>query len=284
LSQFQSAITVANSTLNSVAFTTGGTYVSGDLVASSFKLFYNTTNSIPASPISTQAIVGNGNVVTFSTLAQAINSGVTGYFWITADISGSASAGNTISAGTPTLTFASGTPTGAISAGGIQTITSLTPTIVVSNPSQVLATSQNTGTTNVVLNQSQAAVSVTNANLNSVSFVTSGTYVSGDLVASSFKLFYNTSNTLPGSPISSQAIVSSGNTVTFSSLTQNILVGTGYFWITADISGSAVAGHTIIGGAPSFTFASGTPSGTINAGGAQTFTVPTPSISLSNPW
>ena len=282
LSQFQSAVTVANATLNSVAFTTGGTYVSGDLAANSFKLYYNTTNTMPGSPISTQAVVGNGNTVTFGSLSQAINSGVTGYYWITADISGSASAGNTISAGTPTLTFASGTPTGTISAGGTQTITALTPTIVLSDPSQVSAASQNTGTTNVVLNQSQAAVSVTNATLNSVSFVPSGTYVSGDLVASSFKLYYNSTNTMPGSPISTQAIVSSGATVTFGSLTQNIPVGTGYFWITVDVSGSATAGNTIIGGAPSFTFASGTPTGTISAGGAQTFAVPVPTISLAN--
>ena len=136
LSNFQAAVTVANATLNSLAFTSAGTYSASDLT--NFKLWYNGTSNTFAdatqlgSAITTS--LGTGSH-TFSSLTQAINSGTTGYFWVTCDVSGSAVLGNTINvAANPTLTFAGGTPTGSITVGGTQTITGISqPTVQASN-------------------------------------------------------------------------------------------------------------------------------------------------------
>jgi|GEM_PF-3658595 len=126
LSAFQSAVTVASATLNSVQITTAGTY-SASSHFSNFKLLYNSTNTFgTAIQIgTTQASVATGNTITFSGLTQSIANGNTGYFWIVADANATATATQTISiASNPTLTFASGTPTGTINVGGTQTITS----------------------------------------------------------------------------------------------------------------------------------------------------------------
>ena len=130
LSNFQAAITSANATLNSLAFTTSGTYLASDL-SGNFSLYYSTSNTFgSASSIATTS-VGAAGTYTFTSLTQAINSGTTGYFWIVADASGTSGSNRTLTvAADPTLTFAAGTPTGSISVAGTKTfINPLTPTI-----------------------------------------------------------------------------------------------------------------------------------------------------------
>lgn len=130
ISHFQAAVTTANATLNSLAFTTTGTYGASD-VTGNFKLFYGTTNVFGSAIQIATVVSGGPNTRTFTGLSQAINSGSTGYFWITADASGTSGGNRTLTvSANPTLTFAAGTPTGTIAAGGTQTfVDPTTPSI-----------------------------------------------------------------------------------------------------------------------------------------------------------
>jgi hypothetical protein len=121
ISHFQAAVSTANATLNTLAFTTSGTQLAGDLTGN-FKLFYGTTNVFTsATQISTVAS-GAPGTRSFTGLTQAINSGVTGYFWIVADASATSGGNRTLTvSANPVLTFAAGTPTGTITTGGTKT-------------------------------------------------------------------------------------------------------------------------------------------------------------------
>ncbi|MCF8276788.1 MAG: hypothetical protein K9J17_08645 [Flavobacteriales bacterium] len=121
LSHFQAEVTVADATLNSLAFTTTGTYGASDLTGT-FKLYYGTSSVFgSASSIATVA-VGAAGTYTFSSLSQAISSGNTGYFWIVADASGTSGGNRTLTiSANPTLSFASGSVSGTIDVGGTKT-------------------------------------------------------------------------------------------------------------------------------------------------------------------
>jgi hypothetical protein len=291
LSNFEAAVTVANATLNSIAVVTGGSYATSSHV-SNYKLMYNASSNTFGSAIqigTTQSSVAPGNTVTFSSLNTAITSGNTGYFWVIADISSLATDSQTINiAASPSLTFASGTPTGSISAGGAQTFLAVTPNIAISS-NHPIATNINQNTTNKVFGSIALAVTTANAALNSIAITTSGTYQTSDLLASSFRLYYTTSNTFATTTQlgSAQAIVASGNTLTFSGLSQIINSGvTGYLWFTADIAYNAVNGRTLSATSTVFnniTFASGTKTGTnpVATGNDQTITAVTPSIAIA---
>ena len=282
------AVTTANATLNSIVITTAGTYQTSDLLASSFKLYYTTSNTFATTTLlgSAQAIVASGNTITFSGLSQTINSGVTGYLWFTADVAYNAVNGSTLSTTSTafsTITFASGTKTGInpVAAGNDQTITAVIPSIAIAQNGPT-ASNVNLSTTNAVLYGLSLAVTGNTTDFNSLTVTTGGTYQTSDFVASSFKLYYTTTNSFSSAtPLStSHAIVTSGNTITFSGINQNILVNTtGYLWVTVDISASAVAARTINITSTDFsniTFAAGNKTGTdpAIAGGVRTITAP----------
>ena len=114
------------------------------------------------------------------------------------------------------------------------------------------------------------------ANLSSVSFTPTGTFTSSDITK--YQFWYNTTNDLAtaintGPDITT--IPNPGTQVTLSPY--NPFLGDGqtwYIWITADIKTSAGAGRTLTVGALSpsnFTFSSGSKTGTMSAGGTQTF-------------
>ena len=95
--QFSLAGDATGATLNSVAVTLGGTYDAGDLGSNPFRLYASNTNDFgTASAIGSDvADPGSGNDVTFSSLSDAIPSG-TRFYWVTADISGSATVDDNI--------------------------------------------------------------------------------------------------------------------------------------------------------------------------------------------
>lgn len=165
-------------------------------------------------------------------------------------------------------------------------LTSLSnPSITLSSPSQISASNVNQGASNHIFSAFQAAVTADSATLNSLSFISSGTYTTpGDL--SNYRLWYHTSAhfgaaTNLGTLASG---VASGQIVTFNSLNQTIAENsTGYFWITADVAPGAIANNTIHFTSHDLTFISGNQSGTIADGGAQTIQSVTPLISLSSP-
>lgn len=124
---FTTAVTTANATLNSVAFTTTNT-AAADITK--YQLWYYTSNDLAsASQIGSDITSSLGTGIhTFSSLSQVINSGSTGYFWITTDVAVAATIGNTIVVSaitTSDLTFASGSKSGTAYAGGTQTVTAL---------------------------------------------------------------------------------------------------------------------------------------------------------------
>ena len=114
------------------------------------------------------------------------------------------------------------------------------------------------------------------ANLSSVSFTPTGTFLNSDITR--YQFWYNTTNDLTtatntGPDIT--AIPTQGTQVTLSPYNPYLGDGkTWYIWITADIKTSAVAGRTLTVGALStsnFNFSSGTKTCTMFVGGTQTF-------------
>jgi hypothetical protein len=235
--------------------------------------------------------IANGGTVSFGSLAQSCPTSGNTYFWITADVSGTATAGNTVSVpalSSSNLTFASGTSTGTVSAGGSQTFQVLTPSIAIS-ANHPIAGNLNQNATNQNIGSIALAVTTTGATLNSITFTTAGTYQTNDLVASSFKLYYTTANTFSTATQlgSAQAIVASGGTITFSGLSQSIASGsTGYLWLTVDVAYNANTTRNISLASTAFsniTFASGTKTGTdpIAAGNSMSFAAVTPSVAIA---
>ncbi len=126
LHKFQCAVTTANAALTGISFTSAGSYVAGDL--SNFKVWYsadsalNTGSDTLLGTISTGLGTGSHSL---SSLSQTLNSGSTGYFFITADIASGAAANDTINVqavATSDLTFSVGTKSGSTTAGGTQTV------------------------------------------------------------------------------------------------------------------------------------------------------------------
>ncbi|MDJ1173777.1 Ig-like domain-containing protein [Roseofilum capinflatum] len=154
-----------------------------------------------------------------------------------------------------------------------------TPNIALSSPTfspaNVLP-----GTTNHPLYQLDLAVTTANAQLTGATFTTGGTYAPTDITANSFELFYSTDTTFDAGDTSlgTQAVVTSGNTLAFTGLSQTINSGnTGTLFLVADIATGATAGNTITIGATTLsdiTFTTGNKTGTPTAGGIQTIASP----------
>ncbi|MBN1952482.1 MAG: hypothetical protein JW801_14870 [Bacteroidales bacterium] len=123
--KFTNVITGTNRTINSISFTTDGTYDATDIL--NFRLYYNTTNSLVSATQIGSTITGSlgAGTHTFSGLSQTILGGTTGYFWITTDVALTATPGRTlwvVPVTTSDLTYSSGSLSGFTYAGGIQTI------------------------------------------------------------------------------------------------------------------------------------------------------------------
>lgn len=119
--QFNLATANNAAVLTQVKLNVGGTVVFSDFVTGGVKLFYNTVNTLgTATQISATNMVTTGSQITFSGLNQVIPSGSTGFFWVTGDISATATSGHTvtISLTNANLTFTQGTKTGTATASG----------------------------------------------------------------------------------------------------------------------------------------------------------------------
>jgi autotransporter-associated beta strand protein len=125
--EFDLAVTTANATLTGVTINTAGTYAATDIT--NFKCWYSADNVFSPltdqllSTIATPAVAGPQVFTPFTN--QVINSGTSGYFFITADVPCVAVIGNDISVNaitTADLSFSSGNKSGIAVAGGLQTI------------------------------------------------------------------------------------------------------------------------------------------------------------------
>jgi hypothetical protein len=121
-------------------------------------------------------------------------------------------------------------------------------------------------------------------NFSNLTFTPSGSFVTSDFSYASWTLGYRvwaskTDNLSTATQISnSYAAQTSGTQISMAINTPWFAVGeTWYVWITADISSSAVSGHTLTVAAlttSNFTFSAGTKSGTMYIGGTQTLGPP----------
>lgn len=127
------------------------------------------------------------------------------------------------------------------------------------------------GSTNNIVAGFKLDVTVAAATLTGVTVTTSGTYQIGDIQTSGFRFWINSTNSLSGASQlgNDQAVVSSGQSVGVSGLSQVITAGTTqYVLFTADIAANAVNGRTIgVTATPNtnFSFISGTKSGSAGA-------------------
>lgn len=151
------------------------------------------------------------------------------------------------------------------------------PDVAISSPA-IPAASVLQGTTNHPLYQLDLAVSTTNAQLTGATFTTDGSYIATDIVPSSFELFYSADAIFDGGDTSlgTQPVVTSGNNLTFTGLSQTINSGTtGTLFLVADIATGATPGNTINIAAPALAditfFPTANKTGTPTAGGLQTF-------------
>ena len=103
-------------------------------------------------------------------------------------------------------------------------------------------------TINNVLYRIQVDVTNNSTDLNSVLAITSGNYLSTDIVSNGFKLWYST-DALFGGDVNIKSVSStssgSGEILTFSSFSQTFTVGTAYLFITVDVSETATVSKTI---------------------------------------
>ena len=150
------------------------------------------------------------------------------------------------------------------------------PVIAISSPT-IAAANVLQGTTNHPLYQLDLAVTTDNTQLTGASFTTGGTYIAADIVPNSFELFYSTDTTFDAGDFSlgTQAVVTSGNNLAFTGLSQTINSGTtGTLFLVADIAAGATPGNNINIAAPTLsdiTFTAGKKTGTHTASGLQTF-------------
>ncbi|MCK6613714.1 MAG: T9SS type A sorting domain-containing protein [Ignavibacteriaceae bacterium] len=166
----------------------------------------------------------------------------------------------------------------------------LAPAIAISSPSQVVTGNIFKGSDDNVISKFQLAVTTVQATVTSISVPLAGTYLAADIKASGLKLWYNSTNSFSGATqlgtSQSSASEGTGETVSFSSLSQNISAdATGYFFVTASIANEAGDDKTIYAGAMSadnFTVSSGNKSGTTTQGGTLTIIPnPAPVIEIS---
>jgi hypothetical protein len=162
LHKFSLAVATANAALTTVAFTTAGTYAMADIA--NLKLRYSTDAALDAGDATLATLTGPAaaGAKSFSSFSQTINSGSTGYFFITMDVEATPTGGNTISVNaiaTGDLTIV-GTKSGSTTAGGAQTLQAAsTPTITVAAGTLTFGSVQQNGTS------SEQTYTVSGANL-----------------------------------------------------------------------------------------------------------------------
>ena len=276
---------VAAATLNSIAIPLAGTYTASDIDALGLKLYGGTSNSFASATLlssKTSASSGSGETVSFNSLNYAIAKNTARYFWVTGDVSASGTVGNTIRAtalNAGNFTFAAGSVTASVNAGGIQTIAAPVPSLNISDngvqPAAATVLQNSNG--NLLQSFRIAEGNVAAATLNVVAIPLAGTYSASDVNGSGLKLYASATNNFASATLlSSNASLAagSGETVNFNSLNYAISKNsTHYFWVTADIANSATVGNTISASALSagnFTFAAGSVIASVNAGGVQT--------------
>ena len=163
----------------------------------------------------------------------------------------------------------------------ISAANALTITLSSANPA-VSEGSLYIGTNNQIIYKATIALtgSGTGANLSNLSFTANGTFTTSDTYYASgvngYKVWLSTTDNFSSASSVSNPVAASasGTAVNISVNNPWLPVNTTYYmWVTADINASATAGHTLTVAAlttSSFTFNTGTKTGTLYASGIQT--------------
>lgn len=175
-----------NFNLTGASFTSNGTYAPSDL--DTLELFVSADsvfNRAAATRLSTVPVIGTAGNQLFDNFASAytVPAGDSAYFFITADVDVAATAGNTLGAGALDFTYqGSVNETDNTNAGGLQTIQSVTPTVVLYslNPAVPQDSIFDNSTFNAVY-RFDLAGSVATAQLDSVDLNFTGTYSASDI-------------------------------------------------------------------------------------------------------
>ncbi len=275
ISSFKATISTSNTTLETLTFTTSGTYTATDI--SNFQLWFSTTNDFTTatqigSSITTDLGTGEHS---FTNISQGLSSDITYYFWITIDVEdateGAYIIADAITSDAVSCDFA--TIAGNIAIAGKQ-VFKLAPKIVLSSDNPAVAAADlEQGTSDNIIYSYSTTISNINTTLDSVLFTTTGSYDDDDF--SRFKLYYSTTNDFTtATQVGSSLITNLGTgTHTFTSISLECIAGTTiYFWITVNVSDSPDDGHTITVSAintDDLYFSLGVKSGTAYDGGQQ---------------
>ncbi|MES2431255.1 MAG: sugar-binding protein, partial [Bacteroidota bacterium] len=133
----------------SFPFTAGGGLTSSDIT--NYKFYYTPTNTFTTPTLLSTVTTGlTTSPINFGSFSQAIASGSTGYFWVTADIPSGATSGHSITAGaiSPSNVNFAGTPTtcGSVAAQGTRTIAVLSaPTVTTTAATSITSNTATTG-------------------------------------------------------------------------------------------------------------------------------------------
>ena len=278
LHKFKLTVGVAQTTLTALQITTAG-HDADDLT--NLKLWYSADDSFESGSDTTIGTInspGAFGTKTFSSMTKDLAIG-THYFFITADIAGTATAGNTASVGAianTAVTVSAGTKSGGpTTAGGAQTITSA---VTISNTGTPAAGNVAAGTANVVLFGFQISPATGSIDFTGLKLTTAGSATASDL--SNFRVVYDADNSGTyngGDSVVSGAGVALANPINFTISSQTGISAARRYLVIADVASSPTAGRTFTGSIASAgdVTTTGTESGTA-AGNAQTIvTVPT---------
>jgi len=167
------------------------------------------------------------------------------------------------------------------------TLSVVSPVITLAdNGTQVAAANVPQGTVDVILHKFQLSTNVATNLQGIANVVTTGTYLSSDVI--NLKVRYSVDNVLDATDATLSTLTTPGvaGTKTFPGfVTQAIAASTtGYVFITADVSATAVVGNTIALNAVATTnlvFSIGAKIGSTTNGGTQTFSASAPNVPAS---
>lgn len=167
------------------------------------------------------------------------------------------------------------------------TLSIVSPVITLAdNGTQVVAANVPQGTVDVILHKFQLSTNVATNLQGIANVVTTGTYLSSDVI--NLKVRYSVDNVLDATDTTLSTFTTPGvaGTKTFPSfVTQAIGASTtGYVFITADVSATAVIGNTIALNAittANLVFSTGAKVGSTTNGGLQTFAASAPNVPAS---
>ena len=237
--------------LSQVTIPLSGNYLAADIATTGIKLYAsnsNSFNSATAISLKSAASTGAGETITFNSLNDTIQQNTSRYYWITVNVAATANTTRNIIANAlsaSNFTFVLGTPTGNVSAGGLQNFAAIPPSIAFSNGS---AQGSNPAQGNTKVQLYRVDLTVTNAatTMNAIQFATSGSYVAADLA--NLKLWYHTDPSFAnGTPVllSTKTAGLGAGTISFTGLTQSFDIGTNYIFLTADVACGSTINNTI---------------------------------------